>query len=115
MEREPDKQQPAKRRRRRAASVQALAQEHTGTAIETLVGICGDQTQSASVRIAAAQALLDRGHGKAVAATLGTKSSTTASALIEALEGLDDDERAALEASLGGRAAQSGTRGGAAG
>lgn len=106
--------EPVKRRGARAPSVQRLAQEHTGTAIQTLVGICADDANSASARIAAAQALLDRGHGKAVAATLGTKPSTTASALIDALEAMTDDERAGLEAAIGGGAAQPGSGGGAA-
>jgi len=83
-----------------SGSVQELARRHTKTAIETLVAICDDDEQSASSRIAAAQALLDRGHGKASAVASSSTPSATANALLAALEALPDDERAKLDAAF---------------
>lgn len=46
-------------------TLKALAVEQTETAIRTLVEICKDKhCKSPSARVQAAQALLDRGHGK---------------------------------------------------
>ena len=45
-------------------NIQILAQNYTQKAIETLVNILEDSDASASARLSAAQALLDRGWGK---------------------------------------------------
>ncbi len=47
------------------AEVVAAAREHTEAALNTLARICGDDTQPAAARVTAANALLDRGWGKA--------------------------------------------------
>jgi hypothetical protein len=44
--------------------VQALAREHTPDAIETLVSIMRDGEAAPAARVAAANAILDRGYGK---------------------------------------------------
>jgi hypothetical protein len=46
------------------ADVQALARSHTVDAIETLVGIANDTKAPAAARVAAANAILDRGWGR---------------------------------------------------
>ncbi len=51
-----------------AGSLAEMAQRHTGEAIRVLLAIVSDTTAPASARIAAAAALLDRGHGKAARA-----------------------------------------------
>jgi uncharacterized protein (UPF0147 family) len=40
------------------------AREHTAAALATLAGICADTGAPPAARVAAANALLDRGHGK---------------------------------------------------
>lgn len=45
--------------------VQEAAREHTEAAIKTLVDIAKDPEKGASARVAAAEAILDRGWGKA--------------------------------------------------
>jgi hypothetical protein len=52
-------------RPRRAQDLAALAREHTEAAIEVLVEIMTNTAASPGARIAAANALLDRGYGKA--------------------------------------------------
>ncbi|SRR5260221_3030359 len=46
------------------ADVKALAQEHTAEAIRVLAGIMSDDDEPAAARVSAANALLDRAHGK---------------------------------------------------
>jgi hypothetical protein len=46
--------------------IRSLARAHTDTAIRTLAGIMEQATAPHAARVAAAQALLDRGWGKAV-------------------------------------------------
>lgn len=52
-----------KGRPKSVAAVRELAREHTETAIDTLVNICM-HGQNESARVAAANSLLDRGHGR---------------------------------------------------
>jgi hypothetical protein len=47
------------------ADIRSLARAQTRLAIRTLTGICGSKTAPAAARVSAAQALLDRGWGKA--------------------------------------------------
>ena len=49
------------------ADVQELAREHTPAAIYTLVSIMNDEKAHHSARVAASNAILDRGYGKAPA------------------------------------------------
>lgn len=46
------------------ADIRSLARSHTETAIKVLAGIMQQETANAAARVAAAQALLDRGWGK---------------------------------------------------
>ena len=46
------------------AHVQELAREHTSEAIATLVAVMRDPKSSAAARVAASNALLERGYGK---------------------------------------------------
>jgi hypothetical protein len=46
------------------AEVRALAREHTGEAVETLVSIMTNHKAAPAARVSAANALLDRGYGK---------------------------------------------------
>lgn len=50
-----------------AQDVKALAKEYTARAVDLLWEIAGDDDNPASARVAAATALLDRGHGKPAA------------------------------------------------
>ncbi len=52
--------------------LKVAAQEYSATALETLVGIMQDGEGDPADRIRAAQAIWDRGHGKAVQAHEGT-------------------------------------------
>lgn len=45
-------------------SLAELAREHTGTAIETLVEVMGDDAAPHNARVSAAGAILDRGWGR---------------------------------------------------
>ena len=57
--------------------VQAAAQAHTTDAIKTLAGIMKDKKAPHAARVAAANAILDRGHGKppqTLRATVARKS-----------------------------------------
>ena len=47
------------------ADIRSLARAQTRLAIRTLTGICGSKTAPAAARVSAAQALLDRGWGRA--------------------------------------------------
>ena len=49
---------------RATADVKALAGNYTAQALETLASIMNDVEQSAAARVAAANSLLDRAHGK---------------------------------------------------
>ena len=48
------------------SDVRDLARQHTQAAVETLVSVMEDESAPHSARVAAANALLDRGFGKAV-------------------------------------------------
>ncbi len=48
-----------------STEIRSLARSHTETALNTLVGIMRQDAAPAAARVAAAQALLDRGWGKA--------------------------------------------------
>ena len=46
------------------ASIREAAQQYTDEALKTLVDVMGDETAPPAARVAAANSLLDRGHGK---------------------------------------------------
>lgn len=56
-------------------SAENLAREHTDTAIETIANVMNDWSAEDRDRIAAANALLDRGHGKPVNAVISIPAS----------------------------------------
>ena len=66
-----------------------LAQEHTETAITTIVNVMNDQFAEDRDRIAAANALLDRGHGKPVAAVISIPASRQMQAALSAMSDAD--------------------------
>src|SRR3954452_3610042 len=65
------------------ATVKALAQEYTTASIKALVEVMEDKTAPAVARVKAAEALLDRGHGR---------PTQHIEARISPLEELSDDE-----------------------
>jgi hypothetical protein len=48
------------------ADIRSLARAQTELAIRTLTGVCGSKAAPASARVSAANALLDRGWGRAL-------------------------------------------------
>ena len=57
------------------ADIRSLARAQTALAIRTLTGICGSKAAPAAARVAAANALLDRGWGKAPQAHSGEEGN----------------------------------------
>lgn len=53
-------------RPREVSDLRELARDHTEGAIRTIISVMNDSNATASARIAAAVALLDRGYGKPV-------------------------------------------------
>ncbi len=78
--------------------VRDAARQHTQAAVETLVSVMEDLKAPHSARVAAANGLLDRGHGKAtqhIEANVSVYDSLSFDdqrLLIAALESLDGDE-----------------------
>ena len=78
--------------------VRDAARQHTLAAVETLVSVMEDLKAPHSARIAAANGLLDRGHGKAtqhIEAKVNIYDSLSLAdkqALLAALDALDGDE-----------------------
>ena len=71
--------------------VQELAREHTPAAINTLVSIMNDEKAHHSARVAASNAILDRGYGKAPASVkIENKEPSAAEVFINILKALDD-------------------------
>ena len=72
------------------AEVQELPREHTVEAIETLVGIMLDPKAHVGARVAASNAILDRGYGKAPASVkIENKEDSAAQQFINILKGQD--------------------------
>ena len=53
------------------AEIRSLARSHTESALKTLAGIMNEDRAPAAARVSAAQALLDRGWGKAAQVVIG--------------------------------------------
>lgn len=70
-------------------SASELARKHTERAIETLAEVMEDTLNDANHRVAAANSLLDRGHGKAAQAIIAVPASRQQQAL---LAGMSDDD-----------------------
>ena len=66
-----------------------LARDHTESAIQTLVGIMEDDWAEHKDRLRAAEALLDRGHGKAAQAVIAIPANLQ---LAAALATMSDEE-----------------------
>jgi hypothetical protein len=66
-----------------AAQIKALARKHSRTAIKTLAAIMNQADGPATARVSAAQALLDRGWGKAAQPLAGEEDGLPVLARIE--------------------------------
>lgn len=66
-----------------------LARAHTELAIETLAEIMADPWAKDADRIKAADSILDRGHGKPLAATIALPPSKQ---MLQAIAGMSDEE-----------------------
>ncbi len=83
---------------RQITDVRDVARHHTLAAVETLVIVMRDLKAPHSARVAAANGILDRGHGKAVQhieaeiSVYDSLSLADKQALLAALEALDVDE-----------------------
>jgi len=66
-----------------AAQIKALARRHTRAAIKVLAGIMNQDDGPATARVSAAQALLDRGWGKASQPLAGEEDGRALLARIE--------------------------------
>jgi hypothetical protein len=66
------------------AEVQAAARSHTVAAITTLSEICADESAPPAARVAAANALLDRGWGRPLQAIDASVTVTTLADLVAA-------------------------------
>jgi hypothetical protein len=66
-----------------AAQIKALARLHTRAAIKVLAGIMNEADGPATARVSAAQALLDRGWGKASQPIAGEEDGLAVLARIE--------------------------------
>lgn len=64
-------------------SIEAQAQDHTEKAVEVLAEIMADPFEEAKDRIKAADALLDRGHGKPIAVSIQLPNSRRAAQLAQ--------------------------------
>jgi hypothetical protein len=67
----------------KAAQIKALARRHTGAAIRVLAKIMNTEDGPATARVSAAQALLDRGWGKAAQPVAGEEGGPVIIARIE--------------------------------
>jgi hypothetical protein len=66
-----------------AAQIKALARKHSKSAIKVLAGIMNQADGPATARVSAAQALLDRGWGKAAQPIAGDEDGLPVLARIE--------------------------------
>jgi hypothetical protein len=67
----------------KAAEIKALAKKHSKAAIKVLAGIMNQADGPATARVSAAQALLDRGWGKATQPLAGDEGGLPVLARIE--------------------------------
>jgi hypothetical protein len=74
------------------ADIRSLARAQTELAIRTLTGVCGSEAAPAAARVSAAQALLDRGWGKAPQAHTGEDGEGEIKIVIRRL--IDEDNAA---------------------
>ncbi len=74
-------------------SLDNMAREHTERAVETITGVMNDPFAEDRDRLAAANAILDRGHGKPLTAIISLPQSRQQAIL---LAGMTDDDLEAL-------------------
>lgn len=86
------------------ATADTLARLHTAEAIGTLVQVMRDKTAKPRERVDAANSLLDRGHGRAVQATIAVPARQ---AMANRLASMDDSALLAIAAAA--RAARGGS------
>ena len=72
------------------AEIKSLARVHTASAINTLKGIMNEKKAPAAARVSAAQALLDRGWGKAVQPVAGDEKGSPISVIHRVVVGAKD-------------------------
>jgi hypothetical protein len=72
-----------KARSKAAAEIKALARRHSKAAIKALAAIMNNEDGPATARVSAAQALLDRGWGKAAQVLAGEEGNLPVLARIE--------------------------------
>ncbi len=70
-------------------SLDNLARDHTERAVEVIASVMNDQLAEDRDRLNASQQLLDRGHGKPLAATIALPASRQQAAL---LAGMSEEE-----------------------
>jgi hypothetical protein len=80
----------------KASQIKALARRHTRAAIKVLAGIMNQADGPATARVSAAQALLDRGWGKASQPLAGDEDGLAVLARIERV--IVDPEQSAADA-----------------
>jgi hypothetical protein len=73
----------------------AIAREHTERAVETITGIMDNELNEPRDRLAAAQAILDRGHGKPLTAVIQLPASKREAAALAAFS--DEELESAIE------------------
>jgi hypothetical protein len=73
------------------ADIRSLARAQTELAIRTLTGVCGSKAAPAAARVSAANALLDRGWGKALQVHSGEVSGDIR-IIIRQITGSGDEE-----------------------
>lgn len=76
-------------------SLDNLAREHTESAVATIKEVMEDPFAENRDRLAAAREILDRGHGKPLAATISLPPSRRAAAALAQMS--DDDLMAAIQ------------------
>ena len=78
--------------------VDALAREHTARAIEVIAEVINDPFAENKDRLNAANAMLDRGHGKPLTATISLPSTQAHRALLAAMS--DEDLMSAIQGTV---------------
>ena len=87
------------------ADIRSLARAQTALAIRTLTGVCGSKAAPAAARVSAAQALLDRGWGKAPQPHTGEDDKDIRITIRQITRARNDRRRPAATARSGGRTA----------
>ena len=76
------------------AKIRSLARAHTESAIKALAGIMNESRSADSARVAAAQALLDRGWGKPAQSVTGEDGEGPVKLVVEVVDATRRDDPA---------------------